>query len=50
MQPETTALLAAAAARGCRIHHGRHMLDEQIRLMAAFMGTARQGAQPPRAP
>lgn len=38
MQPETTALLAAATARGCRIHHGIHMLDEQIRLMAAFMG------------
>jgi shikimate dehydrogenase len=37
MNPETTALLAAAAARGCRIHHGRHMLDEQIRLMAEFM-------------
>ena len=37
MQPETTALLAAVAARGCPIHHGRHMLDEQIRLMAAFM-------------
>ena len=38
MLPETTALLEAAAARGCRIHHGRHMLDAQIRLMAAFMG------------
>lgn len=38
MLPETTKLLAAAAARGCRTHHGRHMLDEQIRLMAEFMG------------
>jgi shikimate dehydrogenase len=38
MLPETTALLAAAASRGCRVHHGHHMLDEQIRLMAAFMG------------
>jgi shikimate dehydrogenase len=38
MLPEITALLGAAAARGCRIHHGRHMLDEQIRLMAEFMG------------
>jgi shikimate dehydrogenase len=38
MLPETTALLEAAAARGCRIHRGQHMLDEQIRLMAAFMG------------
>jgi shikimate dehydrogenase len=37
MQPDTTALLEAAAARGCAIHRGRHMLDEQIRLMAAFM-------------
>jgi shikimate dehydrogenase len=38
MLPETTALLEAAAAHGCRVHHGRHMLDEQIRLMAEFMG------------
>jgi shikimate dehydrogenase len=38
MLPETTALLEAAAARGCRVHRGRHMLDEQIRLMAEFMG------------
>ena len=41
MQPETTALLAAAAARGHEIHHGRHMLDEQIRLMADFMRVPR---------
>lgn len=37
MMPETTGLLAAATARGCQIHHGRHMLDEQISLMAEFM-------------
>jgi shikimate dehydrogenase len=34
MKPETTALLAAARDKGCTIHHGRHMLDEQVRLLA----------------
>jgi shikimate dehydrogenase len=38
MKPETTALLAAAKKQGCAVHHGRHMLDEQIRLMADFVG------------
>lgn len=38
MKPETTALLAAAKDRGCPIHYGRHMLDQQIKLMAEFMG------------
>ena len=38
MKPETTPLLAAAKARGCTIHYGRHMLDEQIRLIADFIG------------
>jgi len=38
MKPETTALLAAAKMQGCSIHYGRHMLDEQIRLMADFVG------------
>ena len=38
MKPETTPLLAAARARGCTIHYGRHMLDEQIRLIADFIG------------
>jgi shikimate dehydrogenase len=38
MQPELTRLLAAARARGCRIHFGRPMLDCQIELMASFMG------------
>ncbi len=38
MQPERTALIEAAEARGCRVHAGRHMLDEQIRLLAEFLG------------
>jgi len=38
MKPETTPLLAAAKARGCTIHYGRHMLDEQVRLIAEFIG------------
>jgi len=37
MKPEMTALLQAAQERGCRIHLGRHMLDEQVRLMGRFM-------------
>lgn len=37
MKPETTALLAAAKNCGCSVHFGRHMLDQQIRLMAEFM-------------
>ena len=38
MQPDETPLLAAARARGCRIHPGAPMLACQIELMAAFMG------------
>jgi shikimate dehydrogenase len=38
MKPETTALLQRAAARGCRIHQGRHMLDGQAALLARFLG------------
>jgi shikimate dehydrogenase len=37
MQPETTALLAAAKALGCRTHPGRPMLTCQLELMAEFM-------------
>lgn len=37
MKPETTALLAAARDKGCTIHHGHHMLDEQVRLLAEFI-------------
>lgn len=32
MKPETTSLLAAAKAKGCTVHYGRHMLDEQLTL------------------
>lgn len=38
MQPEETALLKAAAARGCRVHPGRPMLACQLDLMADFLG------------
>ncbi|MGF1608752.1 MAG: shikimate dehydrogenase family protein [Kiloniellales bacterium] len=38
MKPETTALLARAAQCGCSLHHGRHMLDAQVRLLADFIG------------
>lgn len=43
MKPETTALLHAAAARGCAIHQGKHMLDGQRDLMMAYFGLAPQG-------
>ena len=38
MKPETTALLAAAQSRGCKIHFGLPMLRSQADLMAAFVG------------
>lgn len=38
MQPEMTALLRAAAARGCRVHPGKPMLVCQLDLMASFLG------------
>ncbi len=37
MKPEMTPLLQAAEKRRNPIHHGRHMLDEQIRLMCDFL-------------
>lgn len=37
MKPEQTPLLLAAHNKGCTVHYGRHMLDQQIRLMAEFM-------------
>ncbi|TVQ30717.1 MAG: shikimate dehydrogenase [Geminicoccaceae bacterium] len=37
MKPARTALLAAAEARGLSAHYGRHMLDEQVPLMARFL-------------
>lgn len=38
MIPEETALLKLAKARGHPVHYGRPMLDEQIRLIATFIG------------
>ncbi|EON18789.1 shikimate/quinate 5-dehydrogenase family protein 2 [Cupriavidus sp. GA3-3] len=35
-----TALLKAARARGCLVHHGEHMLSGQILEIAAFLGIA----------
>jgi shikimate dehydrogenase len=37
MQPARTPLLEAAAAAGCRVHEGRHMLDAQLDLLADFI-------------
>jgi shikimate dehydrogenase len=37
MQPDVTALLEAAAARGCATHRGLHMLTEQLPLLADFV-------------
>jgi len=37
MKHEMTALLQAGQARGCAIHLGRHMLDEQVQLMGRYM-------------
>ena len=38
MSPETTPLLSAARARGCRVHPGWPMLACQLGMMADFMG------------
>ncbi|QRG07374.1 shikimate dehydrogenase [Xanthobacter dioxanivorans] len=38
MQPEETAILAAAKAAGCRTHPGKPMLACQLDLMADFLG------------
>lgn len=43
MKPEMTALLTAAQQRGCRIHLGRHMLDQQVNLIGRFI-TGKQPA------
>ncbi|WP_370875469.1 shikimate dehydrogenase family protein [Methylobacterium amylolyticum] len=45
MDPETTPLLAAASAAGCRVQKGLPMLECQIALMARHMG-ALSGALP----
>ena len=39
--PALTRLLAAAQAKGCRIHFGAPMLECQIELMAQFMGVGK---------
>ncbi len=49
MDPAETALLAAARARGCRVHEGASMLASQIRHMAAFMLDQPMPAVPARA-
>lgn len=38
MEPKITPLLAAAQAAGTTIHFGHHMLDNQLQLMANFLG------------
>ncbi|MFG1247947.1 shikimate dehydrogenase family protein [Xanthobacter flavus] len=44
MQPEETAILAAAKAKGCRTHPGKPMLVCQLDLMADFLGMRSLGA------
>lgn len=47
MKPSETRLLRAAAALGHPIHHGAHMLDEQIGLYRTFFGLdAARGPDP----
>lgn len=41
MKPKETALLEAARARDCRIHHGIHMLEKQMELFWDFFGLPR---------
>ena len=36
LKSEITPLLAEAQARGCRIHLGKPMLEQQLELMASF--------------
>lgn len=37
MDPKETPLLSAALQRGCRVHHGLAMLEEQINLLVNFL-------------
>jgi len=37
MQPDMTPLLVAAEKRGCRIHKGIHMIEQQVRLLVDFL-------------
>lgn len=41
MKPRETALLKTAAERGCRLHHGRNMLDGQMERFWDFFGLPR---------
>ncbi len=41
MKPADTTLLRLAAERGCAVHYGRHMLDEQMELFWDFFSLAR---------
>ena len=47
MQPDVTAFLEAAAARGCRTHPGLPMLTEQVAILADFV-TGAPAPEPPR--
>jgi len=38
MKPEMTPLLTAAQTKGCTLHLGRHMLEQQVKLLFAFLG------------
>jgi shikimate dehydrogenase len=37
MQPDVTPLLAQAEARGCVVHKGIHMIEQQVRLLVDFL-------------
>jgi shikimate dehydrogenase len=37
MQPDVTPLLAQAEARGCVVHKGIHMIEQQVRLIVDFL-------------
>ncbi|SDA61673.1 shikimate dehydrogenase [Sinorhizobium sp. NFACC03] len=37
MQPDMTPLLIAAEARGCHIHKGIHMIEQQVQLLVDFL-------------
>lgn len=42
MKPPDTPLLIAANEKGCTIHYGRHMLDNQLRLISNFIGATNE--------
>jgi shikimate dehydrogenase len=43
MTPRETRLLRAAAAHGLPVHHGIHMLSEQVRMYREFFGLSQAG-------